>query len=198
MRTRLTRQLHGRERCWFGLVLTWAVAEATAWPIMPDAVLVPLALRRPASWWRLVVAAALGTTAGATLTYTLARRHPDRATIERLPLVRPAMVVAVERWLATEGTRGVWRQPATGVPFKVFARVAGLHGLPLGPFLFWGVAARSVRFGLMAGLAALVGRRLERAVARQYWSLTLAWFSVFGFALWRLVSYWSWRGQVRD
>ena len=74
------------------LAFLWAVAEATVWPFMPDAVLVPLALARPSSWWRLVLAAALGTTVGGAISYLLARRRPDRTAIERLPLVRPAMV----------------------------------------------------------------------------------------------------------
>jgi 1-acyl-sn-glycerol-3-phosphate acyltransferase len=169
----------------------WAVAEATIWPIMPDAVLVPLVLARPNSWWRLVVAAALGTSAGGAVSYAVGRRHPGRAAIERLPLVRTAMVDAVDRWLEGEGLRGVWRQPATGVPFKVFARRAGALELPLGQFLFWAVAARSARFVAAAGLAALVSRSWPGVVASWFWWLTLLWSIVFGAALWRLVRFWE-------
>jgi membrane protein YqaA with SNARE-associated domain len=179
----------------FGLAFVWAVAEATLWPIMPDAVLVPLALARPGSWWRLVLGAALGTLAGSVVSYRLGQQNPEHATIERLPWVRPAMVAAADRWLATEGPRGVWRQPATGVPFKVFARLAGARRLPLGTFLLWAVAARSVRFALAAGLAALMGLRWPGVVTRAFWWLTLLWGLAFGVALWRMVAFWERRDE---
>jgi membrane protein YqaA with SNARE-associated domain len=180
----------------FAVAFLWAVAEATIWPIMPDAVLVPLVLARPAAWWRLVVAAALGTAVGGSLSYALGRSQPGRAAVERLPLVRPAMVEAVDRWLTREGARGVWRQPATGVPFKVFARLAGARGLPPGQFLVWAVAARSARFIAVAGVVAMVGRRWPDTVGRWFWWLTLLWGIVFGAALWRLVRYWERRGEA--
>jgi membrane protein YqaA with SNARE-associated domain len=173
------------------LTFLWAVAEATLWPIMPDAVLVPLALRQPGSWWRLVVAAALGTTAGGLVSHVLGRRRADRSEIARLPLVRPAMVAAADHWLVNEGGRGAWRQPATGVPLKVFARLAGARRLPLETFLLWAVAARTVRFTIAAGLAALIGQRWPGVVTRAFWWLTLLWGIVFGVALWRTVVFWE-------
>jgi membrane protein YqaA with SNARE-associated domain len=165
----------------------WAVAEGTVWPIMPDAALVPLALVRPSSWWRLVLAAALGTATGGAISYALGRRNPDRASVERLALVRPAMVTAVDDWFEREGARGVWRQPATGVPFKVFARRAGSRELPPLIFLGWALLSRSARFALLAGIAALVGERIPRWC----WPITGLWALVFGVALWRLVELWS-------
>jgi membrane protein YqaA with SNARE-associated domain len=173
------------------LAFFWALAEGTVWPIMPDAALVPLALARPASWRRLVLAAALGTAAGGAISYLLGRRSPERASVERLALVRPAMVTAVDGWLAREGARGVWRQPATGVPFKVFARRAGARELSVIRFFGWALLSRSIRFALLAGIAALVGAR----VSRWYWPITGLWALVFGAALWRLVAFWSRRGD---
>ena len=173
------------------IAFVWAVAEATLSPIMPDAVTVPLALHRPGGWWRLVIGAALGTMAGGVLSYLVGRRHPDRAAIERLPLIRHAMVAAADRWLQNEGPRGAWRQPATGAPFKVFARVAGAQRLPCVPFLLWAVAARSVRFVLLTGIAAQIGRRLPPDGGRIAWLLSAVWAVSFGLALWRLVRFWE-------
>jgi membrane protein YqaA with SNARE-associated domain len=167
------------------------VAEATALPVMPDAVLVPLALARPAGWWRLSLAAMLGTAVGGMISYRLGRRSPTAASIARLPLVRPAMIEATERWLASEGARGVARQPLTGVPFKVFARLAGARGLPLGPFLAWALVGRGLRFLLVSGLAALSGHQWPVPVRRHLPTLTLAWSLVFALALRRTVAYWG-------
>jgi membrane protein YqaA with SNARE-associated domain len=187
------------------LVFLWALAEATVWPIMPDAILVPLALARPRSWWRLVLAAALGTTLGGTISYLIGSRWPGRVTadwsvsersaIERLPLVRPAMVAAADRWLTEDGPRGAWRQPASGIPMKVFARLAGLNRLPLVSFLLWAVTARSVRFTVAAGGAVLLSRLFRPHVARWYWPLTLLWTVIFGVGLWRAVAFWSRRTE---
>lgn len=176
------------------LAFLWSVAEGIVWPIMPDAALVPMALARPASWWRLVLAAAVGSAAGGAISYLLGRRSSERASVERLALVRPAMVTAVDGWLKREGARGVWRQPATGVPFKVFARRAGARRLSIVTFMGWALLARLPRFALLAGIAALVGRSGGKLVARWYWPITGLWALVFGVLLRRSVAFWSRRG----
>jgi membrane protein YqaA with SNARE-associated domain len=173
------------------LMFVWAVAEATVWPIMPDAALVPLALARPKSWWRLVAASALGTTLGGIVSYRVGQAWPDGGAVSALPLVRPPMVQAVSRWFTDEGARGVVRQPSSGVPYKVFARLAGSQGLALGPFLGWAVAARSGRFMATAGAAALVGRTVPALGRRWFWPATSAWAVIFGVGLWRTVRAWE-------
>jgi membrane protein YqaA with SNARE-associated domain len=176
---------------WALVPLVWAIAEATVWPIMPDAVMVPLALRRPRSWWQLVLGGVVGTAFGGWLSYLDGRRRPGRDRTERLWLVRPAMVTAADRWLAKGGPRGVLRQPATGIPFKVFARVAGARGLAVVPFLVWAVAGRAARFTLLAGVAALVGCWRPTLATHWYWPTTGGWLLLFCLALWRLVTYWE-------
>src|SRR6187551_3831178 len=86
-----------------GVAFAWAVGEATLLPLMPDAIIVPLALARPNSWWRLSIAAMLGSSVGGAVSYWLGQRNLTRASVERLPLVRPEMVAAVEEWLSDEG-----------------------------------------------------------------------------------------------
>lgn len=174
-----------------GLALAWAVAEATVWPIMPDALMAPLALRRPSQWWQLVLGAALGTILGGAISHRDGRLRPERRRTERLPLVRPPMVSAARRWLRENGPRGALRQAATGVPLKVFARTAGAEGLPLASFLAWAVVGRAARFGLLTGVAALLGRVFPEAVAQRYWLWTAVWAGGFGLALWRTVQFWE-------
>jgi len=175
------------------VVFGWAVGEATLQPFMPDAIIVPLALAYPNAWWRLSIAAMLGSTVGGAVSYGLGKRANTSGakTVGRLPLVRPAMVAATDRWLTTEGPRGVVRQPLTGVPFKVFARLAGARGLPLGRFLVWALVARGPRFLLASGAAALVGRRAEPFGRRGLSGLIIAWWIVFAVGLWRTVAYWE-------
>lgn len=173
------------------IAFTWAVAEATVWPIMPDAVTVPLALRRSGSWWQLVLGALLGTTLGGIISYRQGRRNPERAAIDQLVLVRPSMVAAADRWLDQDGSRGALRQAATGVPFKVFARLAGARRLPLSEFLLWALLGRATRFVLLTGVAALFARRFPELVVRRFWLLTFLWSGGFGLLLWRMVRFWE-------
>lgn len=106
-------------------------------------------------------------------------------------LVRPRMVSAVRAWLRAEGPSALWRQPASGVPFKVFAREAGALRVPLGPFLVWAVGARSLRFALAACVAALVGSHAPVCVRSHPCLLLAGWSLAFGVALWRTVAAWS-------
>jgi hypothetical protein len=78
----------------------------------------------------------------------------------------------------------------------VFARLAGARRLPLTSFLLWAVAARSTRFAVMAGMAAMIGRRFPSFVACRIWSLTLLWAIAFGLALWRTIVVWERRGDI--
>jgi 1-acyl-sn-glycerol-3-phosphate acyltransferase len=168
-------------RWWPVVVFGWAAGEATLQPIMPDAIIVPLALAQPGSWWRLSAAAMLGSTVGGVVSYWLGRRSSGSAAevTEMLPLVRPAMVAEADRWLTTEGARGVVHQPLTGVPFKVFARLAGARGLPLGPFLAWALAARSTRFVLAAYGSAWIARRIGPLGPCRLAALSIVWWLVF-------------------
>ena len=175
----------------YWLVAAWSIAEATFWPIMPDAILVPLAFFRRGSWWRLALAAAGGTALGSAATYWAGRRGVGRYSGWQPPLVRPRMVAAVRAWLEAEGARAVWRQPASGVPIKVFAHEAGAQGIPPGPFLARAVLARTGRFVLAAGGATLARRLLPGVVTRYRWLLLASWCAAFGLGLRQTVAAWS-------
>ena len=173
------------------LVGAWSVGEATFWPIMPDALLVPLAYARPRAWWRLVLAATVGTALGCALTYRTGRRGGDGTSRPLPPLVRPRMVSAARDWLTTEGPRGVRRQPASGVPVKVLAYEAGMLTVPIVPFLAWAVGVRTARFALAAGGAALARCLLPGRAAKASRLLLVGWIVVFGLGLRRTVVAWS-------
>ncbi|MCC6176439.1 MAG: hypothetical protein IT305_14125 [Chloroflexi bacterium] len=178
------------------LVFAWAVAEATVWPIMPDAVLVPLTAFRPACWWRLALVAAAGSTVGGAMSYQLGRLGWGTTTVERRALVRPAMIVAVYQWLDREGARGVWHQPFSGVPFKIFAYVAGGLHLPVGPFLLQAGVARGIRLLAAAGLAALAGRSFSGALRRHRFAALALWSIAFGLGLRQTLHIWERRATA--
>lgn len=167
------------------------MAEAVFWPLMPEAVLVPLAAARPVRWLRLAAAAVVGSTCGAALSYAIGRAgHADRL-LDHLPLIRPAMVRAARTWLGDEGGAGLRHQPLSGVPIKVFALVAPSTGVPLAEFLACAAVARGARFVVVCAAAALAGRILEGSIRRQPVRFVVAWSAAFALGLWRTVLSWE-------
>jgi membrane protein YqaA with SNARE-associated domain len=160
---------------------------------MPDAALVPLAASRPADWWRLALAAAGGSVFGGTASYLAGRWRGSGPPWSRLPMVRPAMLNAAGAWLADEGPSGLRHQPLSGVPFKVFAVIAGARGLPLLPFVGWALAVRGTRFGLVCLVSALLGRPLRPLLRRHPRPMLLIWSAAFALGLRRSVRSWEQR-----
>jgi 1-acyl-sn-glycerol-3-phosphate acyltransferase len=187
-----------RSRRWrLLLVGGWAVAEATVWPIMPDAVLVPLAAGWPADWRWLVLATGLGSTLGGLFTYAAGRLVDAEMLLAHQPLVRPAMVQAAREWLEADGPAGACRQPLTGVPLRVVALQAAALGTPIGPFLAWAALARGSRFVVVGALAALLGRRCAPLVRRRPRALALLWSTLFLIGLQVTVRRWERRDGPR-
>jgi membrane protein YqaA with SNARE-associated domain len=161
---------------------------------MPDALLVPLAASRPGHWWRLALVAAGGSLGGGLLSYAAGRAAPVEPLLRRLPMISPPMTAAATTWLAAEGPRGLRHQPLSGLPFKVFALLAGSRRLPLGQFLLWSLAARGARFVAVSGTAALLGRALAPRLRACGWLLLLLWGVVFLLGLRQTTQAWERRG----
>lgn len=184
----------------------WGLAEATAFFIVPDVWTSRVALRHPRRALATTASAVAGAMLGGALVHGWARRTPpsDSARLmTRIPAIDAAMVAQVDDEVARSGYRAMLRGPARGVPYKLYARSAGVQGLPLSRLLAWTVPARIIRFllvtGASAGLAAASRRaglnspdhglarvfgtpeRAERAVHALGWTAFYAWyFSRFG------------------
>jgi 1-acyl-sn-glycerol-3-phosphate acyltransferase len=187
------RQTASSQECRSALVFLWAVAEATFWPVMPDAVIVPFAMARPDNWWRSALGATLGSTLGGALSYGIGRRVATNELACRLPLVRPSMVKAAGCWLHKEGARGLRRQPLSGIPFKVFALLGSGSQVSCGSFLAWAAFARGSRFLVVSAGAALIGQRFSTVVSRHARPLLALWAFAFLAGLWQSVRGWEQR-----
>jgi membrane protein YqaA with SNARE-associated domain len=167
------------------------------WPLMPEAILVPLAAARPRQWLQLAGAAVLGSATGTALSYAIGRAgHADRL-LEHLPLVRPAMVRAARTWLSDEGGLGLRHQPLTGLPVKVFALVAPSSGVSLPAFLVCAAAARGSRFVVVCAGAALVGNVLRSPLERWPKVFLVGWCVAFAVGLRRTVGVWERRDTAQ-
>jgi 1-acyl-sn-glycerol-3-phosphate acyltransferase len=173
-------------------VLAWGVAEALWWPLMPDLGVAVLALAGPRRWWRLAATATAGSVAGGAVAYRLGAG----GRVPPLPLVTLRMVDTTARWLAEEGAAGVRRQPASGVPFKVFAYQAAAARVGLVPFVGVAGLVRGARMLAVAGAFAGCGQLIRRRCPERLQPAALAvaaLLTVGGFVvgLSRVVAAWS-------
>lgn len=170
------------------LALVWGVAEALFWPIFPDFLVLAVVPAAPKRWWKLAVAASVGSVLGGAAGYLLARLTGSSSMLNAMPLVTAGMVTQAETWIAAEGWLGVLRQPLSGIPYKVFVYLSGAKGVGFPGFVWASALARGIRLLAAAGLAALFGMAFAKLLARWY-GVFLALFSVvFAVALAQVVA----------
>lgn len=174
----------------FLLVFLWALAEATVWPFMPDALIAPLVAVDPQQWWRVVVPAVCGTVSGGMISYFLGRRYSAKLVL-RMPFVRAPMLAQCREWLASEGPRGVRHQALSMLPFKVFCMVAGETKMPLFPFFLWAIFVRGTRFLVVALLASIFGNLFPALLRDHLAAAVLVWAVLFGFGLFFMARSWA-------
>ncbi len=173
-----------------GIAGAWGFAEATFFFVVPDVWTSWVGLRRPKRALGTTVSALGGAMAGGALTYwwglTVAATTSRKALV-KVPAVTDAMISEVEQEIAESGAASLMRGPSRGVPYKLYARAAGLQRTSLVTFLAWSVPGRMVRFMAVtmavSGIAAVVRRRFpglsERRISTGFWICWGAFYAVF-------------------
>jgi undecaprenyl-diphosphatase len=171
------------------LLFAWAAGEATVWPILPDFLLIPLVVGEPRRAIRLLARSIAGMALGGSCLYLFAFRQPAAAIrlLRHLPMVRAGAINRAHNDLAAHGLTTFLFQPFTGVPFKVWALLAGSEGrsplraIPL--FIF----ARGMRMAALTLVARMIGER-ARPFLRDNFLVVAALYLVGFFSVWwRLV-----------
>lgn len=176
-----------------GLILAfaWGVAEALWWPIVPDFYVFALSPAAPRRWWKLALAASLGSVLGGAIGFALATSFGSRRFLAAAPLITGEMISTAQSWLAG-GSAGLMRQPLSGIPYKVFVFLAAHLKLNFAAFLFFSTIARSLRIFAIGGSAALLGfAGGQERVSRFYDVFFVLFCVVFALGLWRVVAQFS-------
>src|SRR4051812_44830493 len=147
------------------LIFAWAFAEAIAWPLMPESLLVPVIALQPMRAFGHLSSAIAGSACGGLVNYTLTRGLRSSSFLTEMPLVRTSMIEQCKKWLSLEGTSGVRHQPTSMLPFKVFAGIAGEMKLPVLPFIVKARLVRALRFAAVSAVAAAVGFAFANVIA---------------------------------
>jgi membrane protein YqaA with SNARE-associated domain len=167
----------------------WAFAEATVWPIIPDALLVPMAAGNRRRSHVPLLAAVQGMALGGTALYLFAFVAPRRASrlLVRLPTVHERAIAGAQSRLNARGVWAFFWQPWSGIPFKVWAVVAGGQRLKPQRAIPIFVVARGMRMALLTTLARFLADRFIGVVRDRSLLLAVLYLALFFAGWWRLV-----------
>ncbi len=145
-----------------------AVAEASFFPVPPDALLIPMAIAAPRHAWRYAFIALAGTLIGGTFGYILGHWL---FVVAAQPILRAYHDVAAFRAFQQSFRRwGVWIiliKGVTPIPYKFVTIAAGAASFSYPLFIAASAVTRGGRFFLVAGLLRRWGGPIRRFIERQ-------------------------------
>lgn len=141
-------------------------AESSFFPVPPDVMLIPMALAKPKSAWRLALLTTFASVLGGMLGYGIG--------YFAFALVEPWLqqwgywegYLTARSWFNRWGFWAVFIAGFSPLPYKVFTIAAGTLTMNLPLFLIASFIGRGSRFFLEAGLIVWGGERLEQAIYR--------------------------------
>lgn len=163
-------------------------AESSFFPIPPDVMLAPMCLAQPKKAWLFALITSLASVLGGVFGYLIGAFAFD--------VIQPHLQdsrywasyqLAVE-WFQEWGFWAIFLAGFSPIPYKVFTIAAGALSMTFAPFVLASMIGRGARFFLVAGLMALGGEKMEKAlykyVDRLGWAVVI--IVCLGFALWQL------------
>jgi membrane protein YqaA with SNARE-associated domain len=157
---------------WLALI---AFAEASFFPIPPDALLVPMALAKPRAAWRFAAVCTVASVVGGALGYLIGFALFDQ-------LARPILSVygygeAYAAFQAKFQEYGLWIilvKGLTPIPYKIVTIAAGAARFDFGLFMAASALTRGVRFFLVATLLHVFGDSVRVFIERRLTLVTSA------------------------
>jgi membrane protein YqaA with SNARE-associated domain len=157
---------------WLALI---AFAEASFFPIPPDVMLIPMALARPRSAWRIAAICTLASVAGGAFGYLIGVAVFDQVARPILSIYGygPAFAAFQEKFQEY----GVWIvliKGLTPIPYKIVTIAAGAARMNFGAFMLASLATRGARFFLVATLLHYFGDSVRDFIERRLTLVTSA------------------------
>ncbi|MFH1372285.1 MAG: YqaA family protein [bacterium] len=209
-----TRQLYdwvlkwGESRHGATALFFLSMAEASFFPVPPDALLIALCMGAWRKWFRFALVCSLGSIVGGVLGYLIGHWAFDLVGEKILSLIAslsgsdPQQLLAqAEYWFNDKQVWGMkigaWAVGIAGftpIPYKVFTIAAGFFHMSFAVFLAASAISRSLRFFLVAGLIGLLykrfGDRIQETIDRYFNILAVA------FVILLLAGFWT-IGQIK-
>jgi membrane protein YqaA with SNARE-associated domain len=157
---------------WLALI---AFAEASFFPIPPDALLVPMALAKPRAAWRFAAICTVASVAGGALGYLIGFAVFDQVA---QPILRVyGYGAAYAAFQAKFQEYGLWIiliKGLTPIPYKIVTIAAGAARFDFGLFMLASVLTRGVRFFLVATLLHFYGDAVRVFIEKRLTLVTSA------------------------
>lgn len=184
-----------------------SAAEASFFPVPPDALLIALCMGAHKRWLRFALVCSTGSILGGVVGYLIGWGAYDLigqrivAFIANLSGSGPDQLLETARYWFNDkelyGMRvGAWAVGIAGftpIPYKVFTIAAGFFKMNFPIFVVASVVSRSLRFFAVAGLIGLLfekcGRKIERFIDKHFNALAVAFviLLVLGFMSLRML-----------
>jgi hypothetical protein len=165
------------------LIVTWAAAEAFIWFVLPEFLLFLIIFMKVRHKFDLLKFDIIGTVIGATIGILW---HAPPAFLVTLPFVHEKMITQVHTWFSEWGVWGLFFQPFSGVPFKVFNHTALDYSFFIPLLILVAVAARMARYFVAYEITKALYPFLHKFVRKHYSILFVLAVLVFTMLLMRV------------
>jgi membrane protein YqaA with SNARE-associated domain len=157
---------------WLALI---AFAEASCFPIPPDALLIPMALAKPRAAWRFAAVCTVASVAGGALGYLIGYAVFDQLARPILQLYGYGNAYAAFQTRFQE--YGVWIiliKGLTPIPYKIVTIAAGAAKFNFGSFMAASLVTRGGRFFIVATLLHFYGDSVRTFIEKRLTLVTSA------------------------
>ncbi len=158
--------------------------ESSFFPIIPDVMLIPMALARPDRAWRLAAVCTAGSVAGGVLGYFIGAVLYDTVGQWLIHLYGyGGKVEAFRAAYAQYGSLIILLKGLTPIPYKIVTITSGFAGYDLGLFILFSIITRGARFFIEAFLLNRYGERARGIIEKRLgmWTGLAALAIVVGF-----------------
>ena len=164
---------------WLGLL---SFAEASFFPIPPDALLIPLCLGKMKKAFKFAFICSIASVLGGIAGYAIGAFAWDELSglfFQYIPGFTPEKFDKLKSWYEEWGWPLVFIAGFSPIPYKIFTVASGVLGMALWPFILASAVSRSARFFLVAFLLAKFGEPMKEKIDKHFNLLAL----VFGLLL---------------
>ena len=169
-----------------------SMAEASFFPVPPDALLIGLCMGAHKRWVRFAVVCSAGSIIGGVIGYFIGQFAFDLIGEKLLAITATfsgtdpdLLLQQAEYWFSEKEIFGMkvgsWAVGIAGftpIPYKVFTIAAGFFKMTFVPFLIASAISRSLRFFMVAGLIGMLykkyGDRIKQFIDRYFSALAIA------------------------
>lgn len=168
----MDKATHDHAKGWLAVI---SFAESSFFPLPPDLMLIPMVLARPGEWWRLAGLCTLASVIGGFVGYAIGFWAMD--TIGQVLLGMLGLMGKFEALKPFVAQYGVWLilvKGMTPIPYKLITISAGAFHFDLLLFALASVAARGMRFFLLAALLWRFGESMRQFIEKRLMLVTSA------------------------